>query len=470
MNAYLDTSIVDKAIRFAVDAHANTERRGKGFPYVIHVLEAMEIAATMTNDPEILAAAALHDTVEDTSVTLEEIRREFGDRVAGFVEAETDKCHQGNDERSSWRARKQEGLDRIASSSREAKMVALGDKLSNMRAIARDYKALGEKFWNRFHAPGGKSDHEWRYRNLAIALDNLAGTDAYSEFLETIDRVFGSPKPELINLDDYKKSGDGFTATGYSDKAGDRMIKMYCDFVPPDIPEKEFRVSGYLRGAGFNIPRAYRLVTDGSRIGVEFETIKDKISFARAISRNPDKLEEYTVEFARMCREFHSTPCDTRFFEPVGNRFLKAVNESELFDGEQKKKIALFIRSIPETGTCIHGDMHIGNALMAGGREYWIDLPDFAYGNPLFDLGMMHFLFSLEQPEELLTDLFHMGKAQTAVIWSIFEREYFGPDADLESINSQLDRIAALYMIYFANMGKIYPNIIEYVNEKIIRK
>ena len=88
-NRPLDTALVDKAIRFAVEAHAGTERRGKGFPYVIHVLEAMAIVATMTNDPELLAAAALHDTIEDTDVTAEELKEQFGPRVAVLVEKET---------------------------------------------------------------------------------------------------------------------------------------------------------------------------------------------------------------------------------------------------------------------------------------------------------------------------------------------------------------------------------------------
>ena len=69
-------------------------------------------------------------------------------------------------------------------------MVALGDKLSNMRAIARDYKKSGDKLWEIFHAPGGKSDHEWHYRGLARALSDLEGTDAYAEFISLIDEVF----------------------------------------------------------------------------------------------------------------------------------------------------------------------------------------------------------------------------------------------------------------------------------------
>ena len=193
-NKYLDTAFVDKAIKFAVDAHAGTERRGKGFPYVIHVLEAMEIVASVTSDPELLAAAALHDTVEDTSVTLEQIRAEFGEKVSAIVEAESDKLDSSRSEQDSWRSRKQAAIERLASAPYEAKIVALGDKLSNMRAIARDYRKQGDALWSLFHAPGGRADHEWHYRGLASSLSALSGTDAYREFSSLLDEVFGPEK------------------------------------------------------------------------------------------------------------------------------------------------------------------------------------------------------------------------------------------------------------------------------------
>ena len=189
-NRYLDTTFVDKAIKFAVDAHANTERRGKGFPYVIHVLEAMEIVASMSNDPELLAAAALHDTMEDTGVTVEEIKSGFGEKVANLVKAESDVIDSSVSETESWRSRKQAAIDRLSSASLEAKMVALGDKLSNMRAIARDYRVQGDRLWTIFHAPGGKADHKWHYTELAKALGELEGTDAYNEFVYLIKTVF----------------------------------------------------------------------------------------------------------------------------------------------------------------------------------------------------------------------------------------------------------------------------------------
>ena len=154
-------------------------------------MEAVEIVATMTPDQELLAAAALHDTVEDTDVTVEQIRAEFGARVASLVAAESDDVVEGVSEEDSWHARKQAAIDRLARASHDAKMVALGDKLSNMRAIARDYAVQGDKLWSLFHAPDPK-DHEWHYRGLADSLRELSDTFAFKEFESLIDQVFGS--------------------------------------------------------------------------------------------------------------------------------------------------------------------------------------------------------------------------------------------------------------------------------------
>jgi myo-inositol-1(or 4)-monophosphatase len=189
-NKPLNTELLDRAIIFAVQAHAGTERRGKGFPYIVHPMEAMEIVATITPDQELLAAAALHDTVEDTDVTVEEIRAQFGDRIASLVAAESDEMPAGVSEEDSWHARKKAAIDRLAAASHDAKIVALGDKLSNMRAIARDYAVKGDELWKIFHASDPK-DHEWHYRGLANSLRELSGTFAFQEFEALINQVFG---------------------------------------------------------------------------------------------------------------------------------------------------------------------------------------------------------------------------------------------------------------------------------------
>lgn len=189
-NKSIDTELCDKAIIFAVRAHSGIERRGKGFPYIIHPMEAMAIVATMTSDQELLAAAALHDTVEDTDVTVEDLRKAFGDRVANLVADESDILVEGQSSTQSWEARKKAAIDHLAGASHEAKIVAMGDKLSNMRAIARDYAVQGDALWNLFHVKDKKL-HEWHYRGLADSLKELEGSFAYQEFISLIDKVFG---------------------------------------------------------------------------------------------------------------------------------------------------------------------------------------------------------------------------------------------------------------------------------------
>ena len=185
----IDTSLVDKAIIYAVKAHQGVPRRGRDFPYIVHPLEALTIVATMTSEPELLAAAVLHDVVEDTPCTVEEIRAEFGDRVAELVDAETEKHDQSRSREESWLDRKKAALEELRQSSRNVKIVALGDKLSNMRAIARDFARYGNDFWKQFHAKDPQS-HAWRFRALVDAMSELKGMEAYEEFAALVEKVF----------------------------------------------------------------------------------------------------------------------------------------------------------------------------------------------------------------------------------------------------------------------------------------
>lgn len=185
----IDTSFLDKALRFAITAHSGVERRGKGFPYIVHPMEAVAIVASITADQEMLAAAALHDVIEDTEYTEEDIRKEFGDRVARLVASESDLIVEGKSESDSWVERKQFAINRLAKLDRDAKIVSLGDKLSNARAMLQDYEELGEELWNKFHVNDPKL-HKWHYEGLRDSLSDLKGTYAYEEFCEIVDKLF----------------------------------------------------------------------------------------------------------------------------------------------------------------------------------------------------------------------------------------------------------------------------------------
>lgn len=190
MKQHIDTSLLDRAITFAVKAHQGMERKGKGFPYIVHPMEAVCIVATMTNDQELLAAAALHDVIEDTDTTADDLKKEFGERVAMLVEAESDD-KTGGSKAETWRQRKLATLDRLRNADLDIKIVALGDKLSNMRAIAHDYAVLGDELWNRFTVKD-PTEHAWRYHALAEALNDLSDTDAYKEFHTLVNKTFGT--------------------------------------------------------------------------------------------------------------------------------------------------------------------------------------------------------------------------------------------------------------------------------------
>ena len=460
-NAYLDTSLLDKAIKFAVDAHSDSERRGKGFPYIVHPMEAVEIVSTMTSDQELLAAAVLHDTVEDTSVTVEQIKKEFGRKIAEMVHSESDVEIPGREE-DTWRARKQIAIDRLRRSSYDAKIVALGDKLSNMRAIARDYRVQGDNLWSLFHAPGGRADHKWHYEGLVCAMSDLAGTDAYEEFRSLVEEVFGCPGAVEIDMNDYELSGGGYMSQSYNHRDGRRMVKLYGPELPPDMARREFELNNSIAALGVRTPRALRTIKDGDRYGVEFERIADKKSFARAISDDPSSLEFYAKELAREAKYLHSLPSDGATGKDVKAFFTSIVEKTTVIDGTLKEKALQLVRGIPDSRTCLHGDMHIGNIVTDGYHNYWIDLPDFGYGSPIFDMGMMYMVSYCNNPQTV-ERVFHMSVESFRQVWAVFAKEYFGQD--LDSVNARVAPVAALYLMYFDTLKTMMPEHVLMIKE-----
>ena len=100
--------IIEEAVEFAKKAHEGAVRKGTAVPYIVHPVETALIVALMTTDEEMVAAALLHDVVEDTPVTEEEIRSLFGERIASLVHAESE------DKSKSWWERKQEKIRKAA--------------------------------------------------------------------------------------------------------------------------------------------------------------------------------------------------------------------------------------------------------------------------------------------------------------------------------------------------------------------
>lgn len=181
--------LLSRSVVFALKAHEGQTRKGSSIPYILHPLEAAAIVATMTSDEEIISAAVLHDVVEDTETSIEEIRSLFGERIAGYVAAESENKYKELSAEDTWKVRKQETLDRLATAPYEIKILALADKLSNIRAVYRDYNTVGEKLWSRFNQKD-KKEHCWYYRSVAECLSDLENTFAYREYCELVEKTF----------------------------------------------------------------------------------------------------------------------------------------------------------------------------------------------------------------------------------------------------------------------------------------
>ena len=184
--------LLQKAMAFAALKHEGQVRKGTTIPYFTHVMEAMEIVSRMTEDEEIRAATVLHDTLEDTPTTKEELIHFFGERVADLVAEESEKKRRDLPEDETWEIRKKETIEHMKTAKTEIRMIALGDKLSNVRAMYHDYKESGDKFWNKFNN-ADPIKQGWYYCNMANAFredKTIRKMPAYREFAELCKKVF----------------------------------------------------------------------------------------------------------------------------------------------------------------------------------------------------------------------------------------------------------------------------------------
>lgn len=155
------TERFERALQWAVELHRTQERKGSSIPYVAHLLSVAGIALSHGASEDEAIAALLHDAVEDTNCTVEDLAAEFGAEVAGVVAecSDTDEIP-----KPPWRERKESYLAHLPEASTPALLVSAADKLDNARSLVADYRVVGEELWDRFK--GGREGTLWYYREL----------------------------------------------------------------------------------------------------------------------------------------------------------------------------------------------------------------------------------------------------------------------------------------------------------------
>ena len=183
--------LVSEAIVFAVKAHDGMRRKNSESPYILHPMEAAVIVGAMTADQSVIAAAALHDVVEDAGVSIDEIEERFGVRVRELVESETENKREELPPSESWLTRKEESLGALSRTEDMAVlMVWLGDKLANMRSFYRLWRTEGDAMWQSFNQKD-KGLQASYYRSIVRLTERLSHTSAWLEFKKLTELVFG---------------------------------------------------------------------------------------------------------------------------------------------------------------------------------------------------------------------------------------------------------------------------------------
>ena len=247
-----------------------------------------------------------------------------------------------------------------------------------------------------------------------------------------------------ISLDDFVLTGGGFNGESYDHKTDPTvMLKLY---LPGKIqqPMDEMLLAQKVYAAGIPTPEPGQyVVTDDGRYGILFRRIPNKTSYCRAVSNHPEMVQQYAEDFAQLCLQLHSTHVDTAQFENVKTRYLRLLDENPFFTKEEKDRIAQFIADTPDANTAIHGDLQFGNAILADGKRYFIDMGDFCYGYPLFDVGMLYLCCILDG-EDYLMEYFHINKPTAVRFWEAFAPAYFGKYRSINDIENDIRPYAGL--------------------------
>ena len=270
---------------------------------------------------------------------------------------------------------------------------------------------------------------------------------------------------ERINLDEYIQTGQGGTALTYTKNDGKTLAKLYNLGFEADRAKEEFLTAQMVFEMGIPTPEPYRLVTDGERVGAEYELIKGKRSFARIISQEPERLEELSIEFARMTKELHAVKADTSRMHSFKQMVVSFYQETDVIPEDYKQRVLNFVEKVPESAYCMHGDLQIGNIISDGKRKLWIDVGLFSYGVAEWDLGTVYEFAHMTNAK--MTDfLFHLTPETLAAHWDIFLPAYLGTNDPqrIEEANRRIRPYAATkvpFMLYIANRMDLIPQVLQ---------
>ena len=250
-----------------------------------------------------------------------------------------------------------------------------------------------------------------------------------------------------LKLDGWKQVGDGSNAVTYTSPNEDLLLKLNKNTANEAMVMNEFDRCKNVESLGILTPLAYEIVRVGNKIGILFQNIKNKTSYSRLVADNPENMEEYAKRFAAKCKELHATQCNTSLFEGKTDILRKSIDNAKFIE-KYKPQLYRIVDKMAESSTCLHGDMHTGNLVVAEGKEYWIDFDKFSYGDPIMDIAHMYTVYIGAAWLPYVRNIVHMTKDQLKRFWYLFIKEYYGFDEkQTDEFNKSLQIYNALDLL-----------------------
>jgi len=434
-------NLFEEAVIYSTVMHAGKKRKGTSTPYILHPLEVSQIISTMTDDIEVICAGVLHDVVEDTDGTIEEIGLRFGERVAQIVSSDTEPKYENLPREASWKLRKEDSITRLKNTNDIAvRMLWLADKLSNIRFIAQKFGETGDAVWSLFNQKDSGM-HRWYYKSIAEILEiDLNRTGAFKEFIKHINFIW----PDTFQTEKgyYKKYKDlsiegleliGKGAKGDVYRVDDELVvkvynskNMFKDIERENELAKKAFVSGIPTAISFGV------VTVGNRYGSLFELV-NSITVSSLIRNNPDNLEEYAKVMADLAKQIHSTDAVKLELPDYMPEVYNWVNEGiRHVDEDLTNRILEMLDAMPKATTMIHGDFHTGNIMQQNDEYLLIDMDRLSVCNPIVELcGVYMFYVAFGELDPSFVEKFMGFSYETAKkYYDFFMKLYFdGLDA-----------------------------------------
>ncbi len=430
-------NLLEDAIIYATRRHRGAVRKIENFPYILHPLEVAQIISTMTDDVEVIAAGVLHDVVEDTDGTIDEIREQFGQRVADIVMSETENKYPGEDKIATWKRRKEESLNVLKhSKDTGVKMLWLADKLANLRSIVRICTENGVGPWEHFHQKD-PSLHRWYYIKVAEYVEyDLNRTGAFKEYIKHINFMWpGSFDSEKTKYRKYKEvSIEGCDIIGKGAKGNvyryddETIIKVFSDGITYQDVEQETAISRKAFIMGLPTAISFGIVAVGKGYGAMFELIESS-NISQYIARDPARVGYYAKLMADIAHQIHDTVSEDDSLPLASDMMRNRVRTGLLKERpDLAERFYALIDKMPQSHNLVHGDFHSNNVMLQNGEPIMIDLDRLSVGDAIVDLSGVYLSYiALGERDHSVVEKF-MGfsyeKAQE--FYRLFMESYLG--------------------------------------------